>query len=181
LIWDGNATIVDELIEEEIAPDGVILSVGGGGLYLGVTKGLRKHGMEETAIITSETKGASSMAQSIKEGRQVTLKEVKTIATSLVAPRVAEEAFQMSCLHPTFPEVVSDKEAGEACYTFSLDHRFLVEPSCGASLAIIYEQKEVLKEFKRLVVIVCGGCVITPERLVKYHSENFGSYTNYFP
>ncbi|MFI4937994.1 MAG: serine dehydratase, partial [Candidatus Berkiellales bacterium] len=40
---------------------------------------------------------------------------------------------------------------------FADDHRLLVEPACGASLAVIYEKRDVLQQFHSIVVIVCGG------------------------
>ena len=62
---------------------------------------------------------------------------------------------------------------------FSEDHRMLVEPSCGVSLAAIYsdvipklQQKPkghnpiASKELKNVVIIVCGGNAISPEILV---------------
>ena len=43
LIWEGNATIIDEIAEEIDKPDAIILSVGGGGLFCGVNEGLLRN------------------------------------------------------------------------------------------------------------------------------------------
>ena len=36
LIWHGHSSIIDEITKEGIAPDLIIVSVGGGGLLLGI-------------------------------------------------------------------------------------------------------------------------------------------------
>ena len=48
------------------------------------------------------------------------------------------------------------------------DHRTLVEPSCGASLAVAYNLKEKVPEkvYKNVVVIVCGGSGINLKQLI---------------
>ena len=61
--------------------------------------------------------------------------------------------------------VVTDQQAVSACINFANDHRFLVEPACGASLAVAYEQHEILKDAKNVVVIVCGGIGVDLDKL----------------
>ena len=40
LLWQGHATLVDEVAQAELKPDAVVLSVGGGGLLSGVVEGI---------------------------------------------------------------------------------------------------------------------------------------------
>ena len=66
--------------------------------------------------------------------------------------------------------MVSDADAISACRNFLHDHRMLVEPACGAALALAYSAKyrEELKreaEGKPVVVVVCGGSGVTAEIL----------------
>lgn len=48
-----------------------------------------------------------------------------------------------------------------ACASLLDDHRVLVEPACGAALALLYseKQRQAIAPFagKTVVVIVCGG------------------------
>ena len=44
----------------------------------------------------------------------------------------------------------------------------VVEPACGAALAIGYQATTVLKEFGNVVVIVCGGVTATVEQLMQW-------------
>jgi len=75
----------------------------------------------------------------------------------------------------TLSEVVSDKEAVHACRRFLQDHRLLVEPACGAALALVYSKRgrdrlkavSDAKGGRPVVVVVCGGSGITPEILLE--------------
>jgi hypothetical protein len=41
----------------------------------------------------------------------------------------------------------------------------LLEPACGASLALLYERSAALESFGTLLVIVCGGATATTDQL----------------
>jgi L-serine/L-threonine ammonia-lyase len=41
----------------------------------------------------------------------------------------------------------------------------LVEPACGAALAVAYAHADRLARFERILMIVCGGATTTVERL----------------
>ena len=71
-------------------------------------------------------------------------------STSLGAKRVCEQALQCSRQHPIRSVVVSDRSALSACERFLEDHRILVEPACGASLAMVYENAPELHAFDTL-------------------------------
>lgn len=164
-LWQGHSTLVDEVVQSGIQFDCVVLSVGGGGLLSGVVEGLKRHGLS-TPVIAMETKGADSFAQSVEAGRLVTLPAITSIATSLGAKQVCENAFNLARTHRIQCGLVSDLEAVEACQTFLLDHRILVEPACGASLAALYNEREdLLASFKAPLVVVCGGATATPAQL----------------
>jgi L-serine/L-threonine ammonia-lyase len=48
LIWQGNSSIIDELVDDmPELPDVIVLSVGGGGLLRGVQLGLERHGLAD--------------------------------------------------------------------------------------------------------------------------------------
>ncbi len=68
-------------------------------------------------------------------------------------------------VHPVKSAVVSDEASVFACNRFLDEHRVLVEPACGASLALLYEPGAALESFDTLLVIVCGGATATMEQL----------------
>jgi L-serine/L-threonine ammonia-lyase len=168
LIWEGHATIVDELAREIEKPDAIVLSVGGGGLLCGVIEGLRRNGWQDVAVLAVETEGTASLATSLAQGRLVTLERITGVATSLGAKTVAREAFERARRHPVQSVVVTDGEAIDACVQFADEHRCLVEPACGASLALAYSRPESLARAESVVIIVCGGMGITLDRIQEW-------------
>jgi L-serine/L-threonine ammonia-lyase len=165
LLWEGHASIVDEVARAGVRPDAVVLSVGGGGLLAGVVEGLRRNGMDGVPVFAVETEGADSYAQSIAAGQLVELPRIASIATSLGARRVSAHAFGLAQEHPIGPVVVSDAAAVDACLRFMDDHRVVVEPACGASLALAYGMHPALADYRDVLVIVCGGVTATVEQL----------------
>jgi L-serine/L-threonine ammonia-lyase len=168
LLWEGHASMIDEVARAGLAPDAVVLSVGGGGLLCGALEGLRRNGWDQVPVIAVETAGADACAQSLRAGQRIELPAITSIATSLGARRVAERAFDLAREHPIRPVVVSDRQAVDACLRFIDDHRVVVEPACGASLAVVYEGHEALAGCARVLVIVCGGVTATVAQLQRW-------------
>ncbi|MDQ2949983.1 MAG: pyridoxal-phosphate dependent enzyme [Acidobacteriota bacterium] len=171
LLWRGHATIIDEVARQGQKPDVIVLSVGGGGLFCGAVEGLRRNGWEDVPILAVETVGADSFAQSIVAGARVELERISSIATSLGARQICEQAFRCSYEHATISAVVSDQSAVIACLRFLEDHRVLVEPACGASLAVLYDRNAILEPFRRVLIIVCGGATATVEQIQTWAAQ----------
>jgi L-serine/L-threonine ammonia-lyase len=165
LLWQGHATMIDEVAHSDFKPEAVVLSVGGGGLLCGVIEGLHRNHWENIPVIAVETKGADSFAQSVLAGRRIELPAITSLATSLGARKVSECAFNWSKQHPIQPVVVSDKAAVSACERFIVDQRVVVEPACGAALAIVYERLPEIEAFQSILIIVCGGVTTSIEQL----------------
>jgi L-serine/L-threonine ammonia-lyase len=161
VLWHGHATMIDEVARANLQPDAVILSVGGGGLLAGVAEGLKRNGMEHVPIVAAETEGAASFAESVTANRRVTLRSIETVATSLGAKQVCERAFELAHVHDIRCAVVNDQTAVAATRRFLDDHRLLVEPACGASLSVVYDQLGVIENFQNILIIVCGGAAVT--------------------
>ena len=174
LLWQGHASLVDEVARQfaelEARPDAVVLAVGGGGLLCGVVEGLRGNGLADVPVVAVETQGADSLAQSIGAGTRVELAAITSVATSLGARQVCEQAFEYATHHPLRSMVVADRSAVSACVRFLDDHRILVEPACGAALAPVYERAPELDDFETLLVIVCGGATATADQLRRWSS-----------
>jgi len=171
LLWHGHGSMIDEVVRTGAKFDAVVLSVGGGGLMSGVIEGLRRNGLDDVPVTAVETEGASSLAQSVRAGKRIELPGITSVATSLGAKQVCEQAFALTQTHPVECMVVSDAEAVNASRRFVDDHRVLVEPACGASLALVYKQTEALQRFENVLVIVCGGAGTTIEQLDIWHRE----------
>src|SRR6185312_5082196 len=160
-IWAGHATLIDEVVRANVRFDAVLLSVGGGGLLSGVVEGLRRNGRGEIPVVAMETQGADSLAQSVSAGARIELDAITSVATSLGAKKVCANAWEVTRSHDVRCHVVSDLEALEACERFLHDHRILVEPACGATLAAIYgREQSIIAEFESPLAVVCGGATV---------------------
>lgn len=173
VIWEGHATLIDELSLQYPQPNAVILSVGGGGLFCGVLESMHRNGWNDVPVIAVETEGAASLAASVSAGRLVTIDYIDTIATTLGARRVAATAFEWTGRHSITSVTVTGGAAVSAARAFADDRRVLVEPSCRASLSLIYDQADIIKNARSVVVIVCGGICVTINALAEW--ERLGS------
>jgi L-serine/L-threonine ammonia-lyase len=171
LLWEGHASLVDEILDAGEAPDAVVVAVGGGGLLCGVAEGLARHGLADTAILAVETEGAASYARAVEAGHPVTLERITTVASSLGAKRVADAAFDWSTRRTIVPVVVSDADAVRSCLRFADDYLALVEPACGAALSLAYDAHPALAPYARVAVIVCGGVVVSLEKLAAWRTQ----------
>lgn len=167
LVWAGHATLIDEVVRAGAEFDAVITSVGGGGLLAGIAEGLERNGLGKVPMIAVETEGANCLAEAMASGVNRPLAHITSVATSLGANMVCEQAFNISQARDVRSLVVSDLEALEACEQFLLDHRVLVEPACGASLAAVYspQRRQCLTGFEAPLVVVCGGATVTYDKI----------------
>lgn len=171
LVWDGHATMIDEIARSGLKPDAVVLSVGGGGLLAGVVQGLHRNGLHRVPVLAVETHGAESLNRSLIAGHLVDLERITSIASSLGARRVCDRAFQCAKEHPIRSVVVSDQVALLACERFLGDHRLLVEPACGACLALAYENSSELNEYEIVLFVVCGGATATIDQIRQWSAR----------
>jgi L-serine/L-threonine ammonia-lyase len=165
LLWSGHASMIDEVAASGPKPGAVLLAVGGGGLLAGVVEGLTRNGWADVPVLAVETQGAASLHAAMQAHERVELPALTSIATSLGARQVCQRAFELSQSGPVRSLLVSDQQAVAACLRFLDDHRLLVEPACGAALAVAYEHAEELQEFDNVLVIVCGGATASAENL----------------
>ncbi|KAL6237431.1 hypothetical protein BDW75DRAFT_82637 [Aspergillus navahoensis] len=128
-IWEGNSTLIDELVEQVplvagdavegdgygdmvLPVDAIVCSVGGGGLLNGLVMGLERRRRQlamsasrkasqarPTHLIAVETRGTDSLAAAVAKGSLVSLPKITSQATSLGAIRVSERTLQYA-LHP---------------------------------------------------------------------------------
>lgn len=162
-VWTGNATLVHELVDAGVKPGSIVLSVGGGGLLAGVLQGLREVGWTDVPVVAVETHGTASLHGALAAGELIRLASIDSIALTLGAKTVAAEAFSGAREHGVQSRLVSDHDAVVAVERFLHDQRVLVEPACGAALAVAYDEDVALEG--PVVVVVCGGASATPAAL----------------
>lgn len=171
LLWTGHATMIDEAVRAGVSFDAVVLSVGGGGLMAGVAEGLERNGLRYIPIIAVETEGAASLAASVEAGKLTELPAITSIATSLGARKVSQRAFEIARTRPVDCVTVDDRAAVGACMRFLDDHRVLVEPACGAALAVAYTHADRLARYERVLIVVCGGATASIGQLQAWQAR----------
>ena len=194
-IWDGNATLVPELVHQlrrmdkhqqvndgeekcekssRFEPDVIICSVGGGGLFCGICQGIDEAGLSSSVrVIAMETAGADSLSQAVERRELVTLPGITSIATSLGARTVCSKALEYGLRDMITTQVVTDATAVHACRRFADEQKLLVEPACGVCMVPIYDgtlrtMVPTLKSDSNVVVVVCGGENISLDILAGY-------------
>jgi len=167
LIWQGHASLITETLPSELEIDTIVLSVGAGALQCDVAQGLHEIEQPDITLVTAETVGADSFSQSVQAGELVELDRITSVATSLGAKKVAAQALEVCAQYTVVPRVVTDREALDACLQFADDHRVVVEPACGAALALAYRGEGVLQQGRDVLLIVCGGAGVSYRDLVE--------------
>ena len=77
LIREGHASIMEEVAADmEVTPDLVVVSVGGGGLLLGLVQGMVRVGWENIPILAMETVGADCFNVSVREGKPTAIPDI---------------------------------------------------------------------------------------------------------
>jgi len=170
-VWKGHSSIIHEIADTGVRPGAIVVSVGGGGLLCGLLEGMHDVGWTDVPVLAVETEGAASFAAAVQAGHLVTLDRITSVATTLGARRVAAKALEWTKRHPITPWQVSDREAVDACLRFADEHRVLVEPACGASLAAVYGRANPLEGLRPIVVIVCGGAGVSLRLLDEWNSS----------
>uniref|UniRef100_A0A8C3JKZ4 L-serine deaminase n=1 Tax=Calidris pygmaea TaxID=425635 RepID=A0A8C3JKZ4_9CHAR len=174
LVWEGHASLVRELKDSlETKPDAIVLAVGGGGLLAGVVAGLRQVGWQDVPIVAAETWGAHSFHAALEAGQLVTLPDITSVAKCLGAKTVAARALECAQECQVISQVVEDTEAVRAVEQFLDDERMLVQPACGAALALLYTGRlrrlqgegGLRTPLASVVVVVCGGSSIQAAQL----------------
>lgn len=172
-IWSGVSSLVSELTHQlpprdqlhhhqqqesagQQAPtpfpaDAIVCSVGGGGLFNGIVKGLGDYHAKaskfnnninnsstaasdktkKTQVLAVETAGADSLAYSIRQGSLQRMPEITSLATSLGASLVAEKTYENAISPPSGVDVssvvVSDAGAARGVVSLLDETRLLAE------------------------------------------------------
>ena len=168
LLWEGHASMIDELVVQCAKPDVVICSVGGGGLLAGVGEGLLRNGWADVGILAVETEGTASFAAALNSGQPVELPGVSGLATSLGARQVCQRSVELTRQLTIKSHVLTDALAVRGCADLLDAHRLLTEPACGASIASLDKVRDAFPDASRVAVIVCGGVGVTVGQLQQW-------------
>lgn len=177
LLWTGHSTVVDEIMHDLPQARAIVVSVGGGGLLCGVLEGLSRYDNgSQVKVIAAETSGANCFAAAYEAGKPVRLDAITSVATSLGALETTPVTLERAAQHGNVESVVlSDAQAVRGCLGLAADYRMLVEPACGASLAVAYDSEVFATSLQDtqgpIVIVVCGGSGVSIDLLKQWQKE----------
>jgi threonine dehydratase len=151
----GQGTLGLE-IADELAPDVVMVPVGGGGLIAGIATALRAR-LPNTMVIAVEAAGSAQLSASFAADAPVSIGgSVDTIADGLATGRIGQLPFQLlrACVRRVV--TVDDGEIGEAVLLLLERMKLLAEGAGAAALAGALKLAPELAG-KRIVVVISGG------------------------
>jgi threonine dehydratase len=154
-VMAGQATVMTEILDE-LRPDLVVASIGGGGLISGILSAAA-HFAPEVRVVGVETVGADSMYRSREAGRIVELPAITSIAETLGARKTEKFQFETVMRHVSDLVTVPDEAAIRALLEILGTEKILTEPAASCSLAALLEGRVRYAHGERIVVVLCGG------------------------
>lgn len=164
LIWNGHSSILTELEEQcDSPPDAIVCAVGGGGLLMGVFGGLYKNRWSrQTKVIAVQSENCALLEAARRNGFKPAIKHCVSpdgvdLGYRSMPLTVTQMAEKFESFNPVKSLVVKDEDVLNSATLFGLKERALIEPLCAVTVAAVLKNKEYFKQFKNIVVIVCGG------------------------
>jgi len=151
----GQGTVGLE-IADELAPDFVLVPVGGGGLLAGVAIALAAHA-PRAKLIGVEAAGSPQLSLSLERGAPCTVpRAVDTIADGLATGRVGRLPFEIVRNRLDRVVTVDDFEIGEAVLLVLERMKLLAEGAGAAALAGALKLGAALAG-RRVAIVASGG------------------------
>lgn len=151
----GNGTAGLEILDSLPQATDVVISIGGGGLIAGLIVALKSL-KPEARVWGVETEGAQTMGRALKEGKVVEIRP-DTLAKTLSAYTIAEDALALAQEHLAGYITVSDREAVEAQQFLLERAKVLTELAASCTLPAAQKVKEQFGPENHVVLLLCGG------------------------
>jgi threonine dehydratase len=169
LVIAGNSSLGKEISEMRENLDCVIAPIGGGGLTSGLIKGLREAGAK-TPVIAAEPLMANDAAQSLREGRIVTLDvEPPSIADGARVLSVGKHNWQILQHGLEGVIEVPEETIAEGVRVLFSRANLKAEPTGALSIAAVLAQPERFRG--RTVCCVISGGNVDPSTYSKIISQ----------
>lgn len=153
----GQGTIGLEIHESLPDVDTVVVPIGGGGLISGIATAM-KNLNPRAQVLGVEPERASSMYQSVKNGKITHLSNTTSIADGLATREPGNLTFD--CVRKYVDDIllVNEEDIERAVFTTMKECHLVIEPSAAAAVAALLQNLRPRKDTK-IVVVVSGGNV----------------------
>ena len=153
----GQGTAGLEIYEDLPDVERVIVPIGGGGLISGISTVVKslKPGVK---VLGVEPEKASSMYQSVKNGKITRLSDTTSIADGLATREPGALTYEIVKRNVDDIVLVSEEQIEKAVFTAMNECHLVIEPSAAAAIAALLEKIRPKLE-EKVVVVVSGGNV----------------------
>ncbi|WP_183895609.1 threonine ammonia-lyase [Rhizobium skierniewicense] len=159
-IIEGQATVAAEIVDQlpdDVAPDMVIMPVGGGGLASGMTGFLTGKVASENFIFC-EPVGAPSLKKSLEVGHAVTVANVDNFVDGAAVARIGDLNFEALQHFPADQvELVPENAICVTMIEMLNLEGLVLEPAGALSIAALEQLGREKLEGKRVICVVSGG------------------------
>nr|WP_178111570.1 threonine ammonia-lyase [Rhizobium skierniewicense] len=159
-IIEGQATVAAEIVDQlpdDVAPDMVIMPVGGGGLASGMTGFLAGKVASENFIFC-EPVGAPSLKKSLEAGHAVTVANVDNFVDGAAVARIGDLNFEALQHFPADQvELVPENAICVTMIEMLNLEGLVLEPAGALSIAALEQLGREKLEGKRVICVVSGG------------------------
>ena len=153
----GQGTIGLEIHESLPDVDAVIVPIGGGGLISGIAAAIKSLN-PNVQVFGVEPERASSMYESVKNGKITHLSDTTSLADGLATREPGKLTFECVKQYVNKILLVSESQIERAVFTTMKECHLVIEPSAAAAVAALLEKLHPEKNAK-IVVVVSGGNV----------------------
>ncbi|MET8681567.1 threonine/serine dehydratase [Streptomyces sp. NPDC004647] len=154
LIAAGAGTLLTEIRAGLPEVDTVVVAVGGGGLFAGVTAAAEYHGVRVVAV---EPERCRALNAALGAGRPVDMAVDSVAADSLGARRASEGALRWAQRAGVTSVLVSDQAIVTARQALWDDRRLAVEHGAATAVAALTSGAYVPADGERVCIVLCGA------------------------
>lgn len=151
----GQGTIGLEILDQMPDVDAVIVPIGGGGLISGVAFAIKQL-RPDVKVYGVQAANAPSMAESRRQGKQVTLDAVHTFADGIAVKHPGDTTFAMVQQYVDEIVTVTEDEIATAILTMIEKQKLIAEGAGAVSVAAAMFGKLPIAG-KKVVCLVSGG------------------------
>lgn len=152
-VIEGQSTIASE-IYQELKPDFILSSVGGGGLISGLSLYSKKK--KNCQIIGAEPYNCQSMKESIKQNKLVYIDTQENFIDGATVNQVGRQTFEISQKYIDEIYGITDGKTCENILELYEKDGIIVEPAGALPFGILDKIKNKI-ENKKVVIVISGG------------------------
>lgn len=150
----GAGTVALEILRDLPEATHIVVAVGGGGLFAGISAVAAEHGVRVVAV---EPERAPTLHEAVRAGRPVDVEVSGVAADSLGAKRIGDIAFAATQHAPITSVLVSDDAIIAARRSLWDRRRVVVEHGAATALAGVLSGRSGVGPGDKVAVVLCGA------------------------